>query len=166
MKDSKFLYILIAALFTVMLVVFIFNTCGYIKDLRDNIKTDTITIEKTDTVVIRDTITITQPIPIKKEIVRYDTISVLSHDTASQTAVIPIESTTYQDSLYKAVVSGYKANLDTIEVYPKTTYITKEITKTITKKNHLGFGIQAGYGYAIKYQGLTPYIGLGIHLNF
>lgn len=70
----------------------------------------------------------------------------------------------YQDSTYKAQVSGINANLDFIEVYPKT--ITKYITTTEyvrEKQKKWGFGPQVGVG--VVDNRIHTYIGIGIHYN-
>jgi hypothetical protein len=60
---------------------------------------------------------------------------------------IPIEKKIYKGEDYLAEISGYKANLDRIEVYPKTTII-KEHTQSITKCNTLALGVEMQYwGY-------------------
>ena len=88
-----------------------------------------------------------------------DTIRV--NDTLFQ--IVPKTQKYYaKDSLYKAWVSGYKPNLDSIQVYPKT--ITNTITNTIYKKpTRIGFGIIGGYGINIGAEvKASPFIGAGI----
>ena len=57
---------------------------------------------------------------------------------------IPIERKIYQeDSLYRAVVSGYRVSLDSLLIYNTTTTVT--VTNTIlTKPVKWSFGITAG----------------------
>ena len=66
--------------------------------------------------------------------------------------VVMREQAVYDDSLYRAWVSGYRPRLDSIEVYPKTVYqtVTNDIYHPVvikSKKKRWGFGLQAGYGY-------------------
>lgn len=71
----------------------------------------------------------------------------------------------YQDSTYRAQVSGINANLDFIEVYPRT--IIKYITQTEfvrEKPKKWGLGVIGGYG--IGSNGFQPYIGFGISYSF
>ena len=102
--------------------------------------------------VIRDTITCTilDTIVLEKPIYRYsyihDTIrtyfTTIQHD--SVLVDVPIERKVYaEDSLYRAVVSGWHPQLDTLTIYPKTTTIT--ITNTVkTPPPKFSVGITAG----------------------
>lgn len=74
----------------------------------------------------------------------------------SARVLIPITQSTYhEDSLYTAYVSGYRARLDSIFVYPRREVVT--IRKPPKRWN---IGIQAGYGFTPA--GAQPYIGIGI----
>ena len=59
----------------------------------------------------------------------------------------------YEDSLYRAVVSGYvDPRLDSMTVYPRTVYqtVTNDVYHPVpikSKKKRWGLGLQAGYGY-------------------
>ena len=69
----------------------------------------------------------------------------------------------YEDSLYRAWVSGYRPRLDSLMIFPKTVYqtVTNDIYHTITpKKKRWGLGLQVGYGYP---GGL--YLGVGMSYN-
>lgn len=89
------------------------------------------------TVIVQtDTITRIDTIMREKPIYRYsyihDTVrtnfTTVYHDTVQ--VDVPIERKVYaEDSLYRAVVSGWHPSLDTLIVFPKTTEIT--ITKTV-----------------------------------
>lgn len=75
--------------------------------------------------------------------------------------VVQREQVVYQDSLYKAWVSGYRPKLDKLEIYPRT--ITHTITNDIyhpTKKKRWGIGLQVGYGYPTG-----AYMGVGVSYN-
>lgn len=77
--------------------------------------------------------------------------------------VVQREQVLYEDSLYRAWVSGYRPRLDSIEVYPRTVThtITNDIYHSITpKRKRLGLGLQAGYGYPGGF-----YIGGGVSYN-
>lgn len=69
---------------------------------------------------------------------------------------VPITQKEYVSENYRAWVSGYNANLDRIDIFPKTIYITKKIPA-----RRWGLGVSAGYG--IGRSGLSPYIGLGVY---
>ena len=59
-------------------------------------------------------------------------------------------------------VSG-RPQLDSIQIYQRTEFITKEI-KTVTKPKRWGLGLQAGYGIALHKGQIhpAPYIGVGL----
>lgn len=74
---------------------------------------------------------------------------------------IPITQRVYEDSTYRAYVSGFDARLDSILLFPPTKYVTITAKET---KSHWDIGMQAGYGITPK--GFQPYIGIGISFNF
>lgn len=79
----------------------------------------------------------------------------------SVAVTIPIESKHYKTGEYDAWISGYRPQIDSINVYNKT--IETTIVK-IAKKGRWGVGINAGIGITPK--GATPYIGIGVNYNF
>ena len=120
-----------------------------------------------DTVIHYDTINIPKPVEIKKTIVKHktDTFKLTKIDTFNNMVVVdvPIEQSTYnKDSVYTAWVSGYKARLDSIRVYPKTITTTNTITKRIKKKSKLALTAGLGYGYSTTDKKMTPTINIGV----
>lgn len=120
--------------------------------------------------VIRDTVehwdTVKDPVPYPVYITEVDSYPVLVpvyinqkgdtvHDTI--TVFVPISQSVYETELYKAWVSGYRAKLDSIEIYNKvqTIYVRKQV-----KKKRWGLGVQAGYGYPDGF-----YVGAGVSYN-
>ena len=103
----------------------------------------------TDTLVVIDTHIIEKPVPVR--VTHKETLYVAVHDTTivndTVFVPIPIERKIYKGEDYFAEISGYKANLDRIEVYPKTKVISKTetTTQTVTNRNTLRFGIDARY---------------------
>ena len=83
------------------------------------------------------------------------------HDTVL--VHLPIEQRQYSDPRYTAWVSGYRPQLDSIQIYQQTQYITKEV-KVATKPKRWGIGLQAGYGVSLHNGQLfpAPYIGVGL----
>ena len=78
-----------------------------------------------------DTIRIEKPVPVVttlKEFKFFDfpveTITYVGDSTQVQVE-IPIEHKVYQDSTYKVEISGFKPNLEHVEIYPRTTTITQ-----------------------------------------
>lgn len=102
-------------------------------------------------------------VPVDSFVVRYITKSLpkdsatKQHRSDSVKAQIPISQKVYEDTLYRAYVSGYEPNLDSITIKQKTTYITHTIRD---KESRFRIGLQAGYGLTSK--GMMPYVGVGL----
>lgn len=78
-------------------------------------------------------------------------------------AVVEREQAYYEDSLYRAWVSGYRPRLDSLQIFPRTVFqtVTNDIYHTIIpKKKRWGLGLQAGYSYPGGW-----YIGAGVSYN-
>ena len=138
-----------------------------------------------DTLIIRDTLRVSRPVPVREEVVRYVTVTLpsaparpdssnlanIGKDSAdvppaadhfidtAQTVVLPITQQVYRDTTYTAWVSGYRPQLDSIEVYPRT-LIVRQTALPAAKPRRWSFGIQAGYGLTPR--GVQPYVGLGL----
>lgn len=128
-------------------------------------RTDIVRAEvKRDTIVVRDTIVQYYPQEVARVVVRTERVEVpiVRYDTIREVAEVelPIEEREYKSEDYKAIVGGFNPYLKSIEVYPRTAYITT--TETITKRKHWGvsLGVQGGYG--ITPHGMQPYAGVGI----
>ena len=129
-------------------------------------------VSDTTRVTIYDTIKVVKPIPKDSTVVRYVTEVVKVVDTElvtdchqmdSANVVIPITQKVYEDSTYTAYVSGYKASLDSIFLYPKTEVRTINIKP---KPKRWGIGVQVGYGLTLQPQPkFAPYVGVGISYN-
>lgn len=84
----------------------------------------------TDTLTLRDTIREVFPMIVDVTISEDDievpvTDIVIRNDSL---VVLPIEVKTYEGQDYRAQVSGYRPQLDWIEVFPETKYITNTIS--------------------------------------
>lgn len=151
--------ILVAALLAALLLL-----SGYLLGRRACHVHEPDFIVQTDTLRVRDTILIETPVPVEVRVV--DTMLVTVADTIrlSDTVYLrlPREIKRYEDSLYRAQVSGYRPALDWIEVYPQTVYLTKVVKTQDVRR--WGIGLQAGYGaYVAGGQvRLAPYVGAGI----
>lgn len=114
---------------------------------------------KIQTVVKLDTVLISKPIAVFWQILPNDTIRI--GDT-----LLHRRKVVYEDSLYRAVVSGYvDPRLDSIKVFPKTVYQveTNDVYHPVlikSKKKRWGLGLQVGYGYLGG-----VYVGAGISYN-
>jgi hypothetical protein len=120
--------------------------------------------------VIRDTITVTTPAPVlvaetgqvrAKLPVELPAIDNSSTVVDSAEVIISISTKVYEDSLYRAVISGYNASLDSMQIYRQTVYVDhfREVTKK-AKPGRWSFGVQVGYG--TDFRGVHPYLGIGI----
>lgn len=142
----------LVALLTIAVVVMWLQPA---KEVQPEIRTET----KIKTTVKVDTLFIPSPL-ISFRIKMKDTIRI--GDT-----VVNREQAVYEDSLYRAWVSGYRPRLDSIEVYPRivTNTVTNDIYHTITVKDkrRWGLGLQIGYGGTVNRS--SPYIGIGISYN-
>ena len=111
---------------------------------------------KVKTVVKVDTLLISAPMAPLLVFQLTDTIRI--GDT-----VVYRERAYYEDSLYRAWVSGYRPRLDSLMVFPRTVYrtVTNDIYHTIVpKKKRWGLGLQVGYGYPFG-----MYAGVGVSYN-
>ena len=122
--------------------------------------------ERVDTLVVRDTIV--QEMPVYRTITQVRTEYVPVCDTIrirdTLFMPVPIERKVYEDSLYRAEVSGYRASLDRIEIYQQERIITQTIPVQVKERKRWGIGIQAGYGVSTPNGKpvLSPYIGIGV----
>lgn len=120
------------------------------------------------TITYRDTIKVVIPMPVDSVVIRYitevlplaDSTGVGASDDSAK-VVIPIEQKQYKTADYTAYVSGYRPKLDSLLFYPKTTIITKEITK---KPSRWGISVIGGYGVGVN--GASPFVGVGLSYSF
>lgn len=121
----------------------------------------------TDTITVRDTVTITELVPIEvikvKKVVE-DTLT-SKKDSTLVPVLLPLEEKVYGDSTFRAVISGYKVNLDTLALFPTTTTITeKKLIRTKEKGFKLRPSIGVGYGLINRKPDL--WIGISLTYNF
>lgn len=72
--------------------------------------------------------------------------------------LIPRTSKVYKSDDYRAVVSGFRPSLDSMQVYPKTTTIRETVTKLQRPRWSLTAGVGAGYatdGRVVPHLGMT-----------
>lgn len=126
------------------------------------------TVTVRDTVTARDTVTIRQPVPHYITAVRTDTVPLAVADTVcndTAAVIVPIEQKVYEDSAYRAYVSGFRASLDSIFVYSDKQYIYE--TKTQYKPpKRFTWGLQVGVG--TLYNGTLhfgAYAGVGLNIR-
>lgn len=143
---------LIILLFLAVLVASFFLG-RHTKEGTEILKRDTVTIVKTDTLRLTEI----KPVKVRTK----DTIYIPISDTLTirdtTYMVLPREEKTYQDSNFRAVVSGFRPSLDTIDIYKKTVY--KNIYQTEKSKRY-GIGVIGGLGYSDQ---VRPFIGIGVY---
>jgi hypothetical protein len=121
-----------------------------------------------DTVTVRDTVRMEVPKPVYVAVVHYDTVPApTAADSVDNAAtglglsqagaiVVSIEQKTYSTPDYKAVIEGWRSNLVSMEVYPKTT----TIRETVTKLKAPRWSITVGPGVGWDGQKIRPYVGV------
>lgn len=144
-------------LFILTIIVFAFFTGKRYAESNQHVLTDTIIVVKIDTIKIDKPVYITEKAIDTLFLVINDTIRI--NDTLYQTLTIT-QRMYEKDSLYKAWVSGYRPQLDSLLVFPKT--ITKTITNTVYQNSSkFGIGVTAGYG--VNKTGFSPFVGVGVY---
>lgn len=135
---------------------------------RRSVKPEIIEIHRKDTVVVRDTVRETVLVPKVRYLTRVDTVLLLvPGDTVKVPVLVPISRKVYEGEDYRAVVSGFRASLDTLDIFRKTQTVTNTVVQRVEvpgKPKRWGIGVSAGY--ALTPQGVKPYIGAGISYSF
>ena len=134
------------------------------------------TIER-DTIIVRDTLREYFPREVSSKHMRTENAFlrlalgmplIMLRDTVTEVdsvlVEVPIVEREYKSEEYYVVVGGYDPYIKSIEVYPKTAYITT--TETIKERKRWGvsLGVQGGYGFTPK--GWQPYAGVGISFGY
>lgn len=83
-----------------------------------------------------------------------------SGDSDSVIVKVPVAQSIYAGESYKAYVSGFRAVLDSIEVYSTR---TESVVALPERHRRFAVGVQAGVG--ITPRGVEPFIGVGITLK-
>ena len=141
-----------------VLILFIVFRPARVERVPGEVVRDTIITVRIDTV--RDTV----PVPVYESVVDSFPFVVpvpVPGDTVRDTLHLPITQKIYKDSLYTAYVSGYRAKLDSIEVYSKTRTV---FVRERVKRKRFGLGVQAGYGFSGNK--LTPYVVVVVSYSF
>ena len=134
---------------------------------RRSVKPEIVEIHRTDTMWMRDTVRETVLVPKIRYLTRVDTVLLLvPGDTVKVLVLVPISRNVYEGEDYRAVVSGFRASLDTLDIFRKTQTVTNTVVQRVEvpgKPKHWGIGVSAGY--ALTPQGMKPYIGLGVQYD-
>ena len=120
---------------------------------------------RVDTLFIRDTIKVTEPVYVTRKVV--DSVLVPVADTIRLMDTLYVflerEQIRWEDSLSVVYVSGVRPEIDSVIHYAESMVIVKEIPVVRVEKTRWGVGIQAGAG--ATRDGLTPYVGVGVSYN-
>lgn len=128
---------------------------------------------RVDTIILSDSINIIKPVVKYKYTTRVDTLYI---DSPSSKIPIEITNNIYENDTvftdrgrvkYKAVVSGYKPSLDSLNFSLETFNTHSEHTQfvyipTPVKEKRWNIGLQAGYGFAISSRKFEPFVGIGV----
>lgn len=135
---------------------------------RRSVKPEIVEIHRKDTVVVRDTVRETVLVPKVRYLTRVDTVLLkVPGDTVEVPVLVPISRNVYEGEDYRAVVSGFRVSLDTLDIFRKTQTVTNTVVQRVEvpgKPKRWGIGVSAGY--ALTPQGVKPYIGAGISYSF
>ena len=120
---------------------------------------------KVDTLVIHDTIKVTEPVSVTKTVV--DSVLVPVTDTIRLRDTLYVfmerEQVRWEDSLAVVYASGINPQVDSVIHFTRDQIIIKEIPVIKVKKSRWGIGVQAG-ATAGK-DGVIPYVGVGVSYN-
>lgn len=120
---------------------------------------------RVDTLFIRDTIKVTEPVYVTRRMV--DSVLVPVVDTIRYRDTLYVflerEQIRWEDSLAVVYASGVRPEIDSVIHYAEKMVIVKEIPVIQVKKTRWGVGIQTGFGAGKD--GLTPYLGVGVSYN-
>ena len=121
------------------------------------------TVERVDTLVIRDTIVSYRPKYIARKVVDSVYVPVTEYITERDTvfAILEREQVTWEDSLARIYASGIRPEIDSVFHYRTERVITQ--TFPVKVPYRWGIGIQGGVG--VGKGGLTPYVGIGVNYN-
>ncbi|MFR3694888.1 MAG: DUF6808 domain-containing protein [Alistipes ihumii] len=135
---------------------------------RRSVKPEIVEIHRTDTMWMRDTVRETVLVPEVRYLTRVDTVLLkVPGDTVKVPVLVPISRNVYEGEDYRAVVSGFRVSLDTLDIFRKTQTVTNTVVQRVEvpgKPKRWGIGVSAGY--ALTSMGMKPYIGAGIQYNF
>lgn len=128
-------------------------------------------VVKTDTLLVRDTITLTRPVYVNR--VKRDTVMLPVLDTAvvhdTVFVMLPVESVEWADSLCVVYASGVRVNVDSVKHYLEHRTVTVDRVRVLQNqaRKRWGLGVQGGYGVGVaggKVVGV-PYVGIGVQYN-
>ena len=135
---------------------------------RRSVKPEIVELHRTDTLLLRDTVRETVLVPKVRYLTRVDTVLLkVPGDTVEVPVMVPISRNEYEGEDYRAVVSGFRVSIDTIDTFRKKQILTNTfIQRGEVPGKPKRWGISVSAGYALTPQGVKPYIGAGISYSF
>ena len=120
---------------------------------------------RVDTLVIRDTIKVTEAVSVTKKVIDSVLVPVTDTITLRDTlwVILEKEQVTWEDSLARVYASGINPQVDSVIHFTQDLIITKEIPVIQVKKTKFGLGFQAGVG--VERDKIVPYIGVSLSYN-
>lgn len=147
-------------------------------NMETSVHSDTVRTE------VIDTIPYFKPVPKDSVVVRYVTkvmpvagdsdtaanaTGTVVNDTGmvadSAAVILPITQKKYETDEYRAYVSGFEPNLDSIFLYRKTVTESVVMTRERVKKQRFGVGVTTGVGYGLITRKPDVYIGVGVYVR-
>ena len=120
-------------------------------------------VARVDTLVIRDTVTVSEPISVTRW--RVDSVAFPVRDTVRVQDTLFVylerERVRWKDEYCEVFASGVQPSVDSVRHFISERVILK--TVPVKVRSRWGIGVQAGYG--ASRQGLSPYIGVGVSYN-
>ena len=117
-------------------------------------------VTKVDTLVIRDTVTVSEPISVTRW--KVDSVAFPVRDTVRVQDTLFVylerERVRWKDEYCEVFASGVQPSVDSVRHYISERVILKTVPEKV--RSRWGIGVQAGYG--ASRQGLSPYIGGGV----
>lgn len=147
----------------IALLMLLSYVCGYDKAQK---RMEKATSVRVDTLIRIDTITQYKPKYVTKTLEKVELIQIRDTIRVHDTLYVALDrqKKVYEDSTYRAVVSGINPSLDEIAVYQKQIYVDRTQTVIQKERSRWGVGLQIGYGMGVRGQNLEhfPYVGIGL----
>lgn len=123
---------------------------------------------QTDTLMVRDTITIEKPVVeeriLLQEVFLPVTDTIMMRDTIY--VALQREQVIWKDSLSVVYASGVMPEVDSVKHFITERIVTEKEVIEVKKRSRWGIGIQAGYGIGLSGDvRMTPYVGIGVTYN-
>lgn len=120
---------------------------------------------RVDTLFIRDTIKVAEPVYVTRRVV--DSVAYPVTDTIRMRDTLYVllerEQIRWEDSLSVVYASGVRPQVDSVVHFIQERVITKEIPVIQVKRTRWGIGVQAGVTGSKT--GVMPYVGVGVSYN-